>query len=56
MQEIKSLLQKMGKHLAVELLTYHAMGESKYSAINKVCQKFVAPTKEKMAVLKSIFN
>jgi hypothetical protein len=46
----------MGKPLAVELLPYHAMGESKYSAINKVCQKFVAPTKEKMAVLKSIFN
>ena len=37
-----------------ELLPYHAMGEHKYAALGKEAQRFEAPTKEQMEILRKL--
>lgn len=56
MQSIKKLLDSFGKKVKVELLPYHAMGESKYIAIDQKMRRFQPPTPEKMQALKAIFE
>lgn len=55
MQKIKAFLAECGKPEKIELLPYHAMGENKYSAIDKEVQIFKSPETTKMKQLKEIF-
>ena len=41
---------------SVELLPYHAMGEHKWSAVNKPVVRYSAPTDEQMAEYRKLFN
>ena len=56
MLKIKEFFEVNGKPQKVELLPYHAMGENKYSAIDKEVSIFSVPEKEKMESLKALFN
>ena len=56
MKRIKSFLDEHGAPENIELLPYHALGESKYEALGKKAAGLSAPCKEKMAQLKSIFQ
>lgn len=56
MKRIKSFLDEHGVPENIELLPYHALGESKYEALGKKAAGLSAPCKEKMAQLKSIFQ
>ncbi len=55
MKSIKTFLDEHGKPEKVELLPYHALGESKYEAMGIECVKFSAPSEEKMQKLNQIF-
>lgn len=56
MQKIKKFLDSNGKVQRVELLPYHAMGESKTLALGKPSRSFASPTNEQMQLLQSIFE
>lgn len=56
MQKIKIMLDSFGKVQAVELLSYHAMGENKYRAIGRESMQFKSPEKEKLKALKKMFE
>ena len=55
MQLIKKFLDKNGKPEKIELLPYHAMGENKYSAINKEALRFTPPDNDMLNKLKAVF-
>ena len=55
MQAIKEFLDKNGKPEKIELLPYHAMGENKYSAIEKEAPRFTPPDNDMLNKLKSVF-
>ena len=55
MQQVKSFLDRCGKTEKVELLPYHAMGESKYGALGKSFCNFAEPDKDLLLQLKEIF-
>ena len=55
MQKIKDFLDENGKPEKIELLPYHAMGENKYSAIEKVAPQFTPPDNDMLNKLKSVF-
>jgi pyruvate-formate lyase-activating enzyme len=52
--EIKAVKGIASRAEKIELLPYHAMGEHKYAAIGRSAERFEAPTKEKMDILKSL--
>lgn len=54
MKKIKSFFDTNGYPEKTELLTYHAMGEHKYTALGKTAQEFVSSQKEKIEKLKKI--
>ena len=54
MKKIKELLLTHGRPKKVEFLPYHAMGEHKYSALNKPLHKFDTPSQENLARLRKI--
>ena len=54
MIKIKELLLTHGRPQKIELLPYHAMGEHKYSALNKPLHKFDTPNQENLARLRKI--
>ncbi len=56
MMKIKAFLEICGKPEKIELLSYHAMGEHKYSALGMCARKFDAPNSNTMEYLKSIFQ
>lgn len=56
MKKIKSLFDLFGQPKKIELLPYHAIGNSKYEAMNKEYPIFSVPSKEKMRELNSVFN
>ena len=55
MQLIKNFLDKNGKPEKIELLPYHAMGENKYSAIEKEAPRFTPPDNDMLNKLKAVF-
>ena len=55
MFKINEFIVKNGKPQKMELLPYHAMGEHKYIALDRNVEKFEAPQKEKLEVLKNIY-
>lgn len=55
MQKIKNFLDENGKPEKIELLPYHAMGENKYSAIEKEAQRFTPPDNDMLNKLKAVF-
>ena len=54
MRALADFLKKHGLPEKIELLPYHAMGESKARAIGREAQIFAAPDKEKMAALAAL--
>lgn len=56
MIKIKELFLTHGRPQKIELLPYHAMGEHKYSALNKPLHKFDTPSQENLASLGKIFQ
>lgn len=56
MKQIKDFLDSNGKAQRVELLPYHAMGESKSLALGKNSRAFSPPTNEQMQLLKAVFE
>ena len=54
MRALADFLKKHGSPEKIELLPYHAMGESKSRAIGKEPQIFVAPDKERLAALAAL--
>lgn len=56
MQGVRLFLDGCGKPEKVELLAYHAMGEHKYAALDKVPQYFCAPDGGKMWQLQALFS
>ena len=55
MQKIALFLKDL-KVKKVELLSYHAMGEHKYHALEMDARTFAVPTKESISELKKLFN
>lgn len=55
MKKIKDIFDKYGYPEKIELLPYHAMGESKYAALGKEFIKFETPSNEKIEMLQKIF-
>ena len=55
MQKIKDFLDENGKPEKIELLPYHAMGENKYSAIEKEAPQFTPPDNDMLNKLKAVF-
>lgn len=56
MEKIKDFLDLCNPPEKIELLSYHSMGENKYTAINKEAHRFSTPDKEKMEMLKKVFS
>lgn len=56
MQQIRDFLRATGDPEKVELLPYHAMGESKYRAFAREPQKFDTPDEQTMLLLRSVFE
>ncbi len=56
MIKIKTFLDLCRKPEKIELLSYHALGEHKYSALGMCVRKFDAPNSNTMEYLKSIFK
>ncbi len=56
MHRIKEFLDEHSEHTDVELLPYHSMGEYKYSAIGREPMSFSPPDKDRLAMLKGIFQ
>lgn len=55
MKKISEFLTRL--HLKqVELLPYHAMGEHKYEALGKVCQKYSVPSAKQMEKYHQLFS
>ena len=54
--KIRDFLCSNGEPQKVELLPYHVMGENKYGALGKDVTRFLPPTDEKMAELRSLFE
>ena len=54
MQKIRDFFDKYGYPEKIELLPYHAMGEHKYTALDKPVEKFEVPDKEIIENLKKI--
>ncbi|MBR4864254.1 MAG: glycyl-radical enzyme activating protein [Oscillospiraceae bacterium] len=48
---LKSFLQQHPAPEKIELLPYHAMGETKYAALGKTCHPFAVPEKETLDAL-----
>ncbi len=55
MQNIKEFLLQHGKPQKVELLPYHTMGESKYTAVGRKAEKFNPPEDNNLKTLKAMF-
>ena len=56
MNAMKSFFQKHGQPEKIELLPYHAMGESKARAIGREPQIFKTPEKERIAALYNVLH
>ncbi len=56
MRALAAFLEKHGAPEKIELLPYHAMGESKARAIGREPRIFAAPDKEKISALYKILN
>lgn len=55
-KKINMFFKMSGYPEKIELLPYHAMGEHKYSALNKGAEKFCTPDKDKISKLKNSFD
>ena len=53
---LKTLLNCHTSPEKTELLPYHAMGETKYAALGKTCEKFTVPEKDKLEALRQYLN
>ncbi len=56
MTKIRHFLATYGEPERTELLPYHKMGEHKYAALGKDTPRFSAPSKEKLAALRAVFE
>ncbi|MBE6629417.1 MAG: glycyl-radical enzyme activating protein [Ruminococcaceae bacterium] len=56
MLAIRAFFEKHGQPEKIELLPYHAMGESKALAMGKTQQRFAVPEKEKIERLRAVFS
>lgn len=56
--ELKKMANFLTKinHAGIELLPYHKLGESKYSALMKEAEIYTVPSKEELNKIKSIFE
>ncbi|MCQ2386093.1 MAG: glycyl-radical enzyme activating protein [Clostridia bacterium] len=55
-EQIKKYLASLPPVLGVELLPYHAMGESKYEALGRTPRMFSPPGEEQLEMLRGIFR
>lgn len=56
MEAIRDFLKELPPPEGIELLPYHAMGEHKYTALNREPERFSVPEPELMAQLRQVFS